>query len=134
MTGVNTPEEQVGEDILNITPRFIVGPAALEGTILQLVRSIADPADNKSSAVYNTAGYLQTVIEPLLDGNSSTAWYLFADPNRVDTVEVTFLQGQETPATYDWIDNETLSRNVMIVQTFEAKALDHRGVQKHAGA
>lgn len=134
MRGLNTPEGNESEDILNIMPRFIVGPSALETTILQLVRSIADPADNKSSAVHNPTTTLEPVFEPLLDANSTTAWYLFADPGEIDTVEVTFLQGQETPVTNEFVDERTMSRNYTIVQTFEAAPIDHRGMQKHAGA
>ena len=33
--------------------------------------------------------------EPRLDDNSATAWYLFADPAQIDTVEYCFLEGQE---------------------------------------
>lgn len=134
MRGANTADGNESDDILNLTPRYIVGPAALAQTLEQLVFSSADPAANYSSAVYNTARNLVPVIEPLLDVDSSTAWYLFADPNRIDTVEVTFLQGQEQPQTHDWVDPETLSRHMSVVQTFAAKAIDHRGVVKHAGA
>ena len=133
MRGLNDAEGNEGPDVLNLAPAFIVGPAALEGTILQLVMSPSDPAISNSTA-FNIAGNLTPVIEPLLDANSSTAWYLFASPGRVDTVEVTFLTGQETPVTVEWRDDETLSQNFSIIQTFAAKAIDHRGLQKHAGA
>jgi hypothetical protein len=134
MRGLNTPEGNESDDILNLSPAYIIGPSALETTILQLVRSIADPADNKSSAVYNPTRSLMPVIEPLLDANSTTAWYLFASPSRVDTVEVTFLQGQESPVTRDFVDEETLSKKYIVMQSFAAKAIDHRGVQRHDGA
>ena len=74
------------------------------------------------------------VIEPLLDANSTTAWYLFAEPTRIETVEVTFLQGQESPVTRSYVEPKNLAQNFIILQTFAAKALDHRGIQKHAGA
>lgn len=51
MRGLNTPEGNESDDILNIMPRYIIAPAALETTVLQLVRSQADPSDHKSSAV-----------------------------------------------------------------------------------
>ena len=134
MRGLNTPEGNESQDILNLTPKYFIVPATLETTAKVLVQSSAEPAATYNSGVYNPNGYLQLVVEPLLDASSTTAWYLFADPVRVDTVEVTFLQGQETPVTNDWIDQETLSRNFTIIQTFAAKAIDHRGMQKHAGA
>lgn len=120
------------ESILGVTPRFIVGPSALSTTIKQLVLSAYDPAN--ANMTYNTATELLPVIEPLLDANSTTAWYLFADSRVMDTVEVTFLQGQETPQTNNWMDPATLSQKYSILQSAAAKPIDYRGLQKHAGA
>lgn len=132
MRGVNTPEENESEDLLALMPRYIVGPSALRTTILQLVRSIADPSSS-NSGVANINNNLVPVIEPLLDANSTVAWYLFADKSQADSVEVTFLQGQETPQTREVMNEEKLSRDYYILQTFNAKALEHRGVQRHDG-
>ena len=114
-------------------PRYIVGPSALRTTILQTVLSIADPASTNQNT-YNPSNNLIPVIEPLLDAASTTAWYLFADSAQIDTVEVTFLQGYETPQVRDHIDPETMAQNFYVLQPVAAKALNHRGVQKHAGA
>jgi hypothetical protein len=133
MRGENTPEGEEGDDILDLMPRYIVGPSALKTTIEQLVLSAYDPAANKFQ-VYNTATQLIPVIEPRLDAASTTAWYLFADPSQIDTVEVTFLTGQESPVVREFMDERNLSQNFTILQTFGAKPLNHRGIQKHAGA
>jgi len=133
MRGENTPEGAESADILNLTPRYLVGPGALATTINQLVLSAYDPAAN-GFMVYNTATQLIPVIEPLLDVASTTAFYLFADTSQIDTVEVSFLQGQETPVTRQFMDERNLAQTVTILQTFAAKAMNHRGVQKHAGA
>ncbi len=134
MRGLNTPEGAESQDILNLTPKFLVCPATLEATCAVLVNSTANPTSGLNSGTWNPAKNLQLVVEPLLDVNSITAWYLFADPSRVDTVEVTFLRGQETPITNNWIDQETLSSCFTIIQTFAAKAIDWRSIIKHAGA
>jgi hypothetical protein len=47
---------------------------------------------------------------------------------------VTFLQGQETPRIRTVPDEHNLSITYYVLQTFGAKALNHRGIQKHAGA
>jgi hypothetical protein len=133
MRGENTPEGNESSDILALTPRYLVGPSALSTTIKQLILSAYDPAAS-SFMVYNTATQLIPVIEPLLDAASTTAFYCFADPSQIDTVEVTFLQGQETPVTRSFMDERKLSQSVTILQTFGAKPLNHRGIQKHAGA
>ena len=134
MRGENTPEGNESQGILNLSPAFIVGPSALETTILQLINSAYDPDSGKNTMVYNPSRTLVPVIEPLLDANSTTAWYLFANPTRIDTVEVTFLQGQETPVVRSVIDEHTLAMTYYVLQSVGAKPLNHRGIQKHAGA
>ncbi len=133
MRGLNTPEGNESQDILNLSPVFIVVPSALETLTEQLINSAADPAASGNSGVYNTTRYLQQITEPLLDADSATAWYLFAAPTRVDTAEVTFLQGQETPVVMPFVEERTMSQNFIVLQTFAAKAIEHRGVQKHNG-
>lgn len=133
MRGENTPEEAESPDILALMPKYIVGPVALRTTILQLVLSVYDVASTASLA-YNMASQLVPVIEPLLDVASTTAWYLFADPSQIDTVEISFLSGQRSPQTRQELDISTLSQRVYALQTFGGRPLNHRGIQKHAGA
>lgn len=134
MRGENTPEGAEGPDILNLSPAYIVGPPDLETTILQLINSAYDPDSGKNTMVFNPSRTLVPVIEPLLHDNSTTAWYLFAAPVRIDTVEVTFLQGQETPVVRSVMDEHTLAMTYYVLQSVGAKPLNHRGIQKHAGA
>ena len=133
MRGENTPEGNESQDVLNLVPRYIVGPGALATSINQLVLSAYDPAAN-SFMVYNTATQLIPVIEPLLDANSVASWYLFASPAQIDTIEVTFLQGQESPIVRPFMDERNLSQNFIVLQTFAAKAMNHRGIQQQVGA
>ena len=137
MRGENTVTngtQAESDDILALEPIFIVAPTALRTTVLQLVRSIADPAASGNSGIHNPTRNLQPVFEPLLDADSTTAWYLFAATRQIETVEVTFLQGQETPVTRSWSDPKTLSQSTAILQSFAPKALNHRGMQRHDGA
>lgn len=134
MRGLNTPEGAQSDDILNLSPKFLVGGAALEEVILKQTLSGADPASGGNSAVYNSSRVLTPVIEPLLDANSTTAYYVFADPATIDTVELSFMQGQETPYTHEWMDDRTMSQNFTILQTFNAKAIEWRSMIRHDGA
>lgn len=133
MRGENTPEGEQGPDILGLMPSYIVVPAALRATILTLLQSTADPY-GAQSGIANINRNLNLVVEPLLDANSTTAWYLFAEPRRIDTVEITFLQGQETPQVRSVLSEEKLSMTYYVLQSFGAKALNHRGMQRHTGA
>ena len=132
MRALNTPEATESAAILGLQPRYLAGPVALRTTILQLIKSAFDPVD--ANQKFNTATGLEPVIEPLLDAASTSAWYLFADPNAIDTVEVTFLQGQETPQMRQETSIENLSIAYYILQSVGAKALDYRGLQKHNNA
>lgn len=134
MRGENTPENAESDAVLALMPRYIIGPSALRTTILQLVRSTADPAATLSSAVFNPANTLDPVIEPLLDSDSTTRWYLAADPASIDGIEVTFLAGQERPIIRQVEDPLTMALHHTILQTFAAEALEWRGWQRHDGA
>jgi len=133
MRGENTPEGTESSDILNLMPSYLVVPASIETTAEVLINSIYDPGST-GSGTFNPTRSLKLVVEPLLDAASTTAWYLFAEPTRVETVEVTFLAGQETPQVREVRDEHTLASTYYILQSVAAKALDHRGMQKHDGA
>lgn len=127
--------------ILNIQPRFLIVPAAISHTALQFVNSIADPgaggnvAGNSNTLnIYGPQGMrnLQVIIEPQLDASSTSVWYLAADSSQIDTVELTFLQGEESPVLEsEWnIRNDTWIYKIR--QTFAAKAIDWRGLYRNA--
>lgn len=135
MTGVNTKGGNASPAILGIQPRYLVVPATIETTAQQVVRSVYDPAAAAGTGVYNPFyNTLELVVEPLLDGTSTAEWYLFSDTADIDTIEYTFLQGQETPVVSSWTDEETSALKYKIVQTFAAKAIDHRGCVKSTGS
>lgn len=84
--------------VLNLVPRYLLVPAALETTSDVLLRSVSSVDDNKNEGVVNPwRNSLVPVVESRLDSNSATAWYLAADSNQVDTVEVMFLDGVQVP-------------------------------------
>ena len=133
MRGENTPEGNESADILSLMPRYIVGPGNLKLTIQQLVTSAFDPVAS-TFQIFNPSTQLIPVIEPLLDISSTTAWYLFADPSQIDTCEIAFLKGQESPILRSEMNYRTLSQSSIILQTFGGAPMNHRGIQKHAGA
>jgi hypothetical protein len=120
--------------VLNIAPRFLILPAALETTADQLLNSISDQADNKNSGVVNPFyKKLEPVVESLLDAADPKSWYLEADPVSVDTVEVCFLGGQRTPylETRDGWTVDGIEYKVRI--EYGVKAIDHRGLYNNNG-
>ncbi|AMV30906.1 hypothetical protein VN12_19570 [Pirellula sp. SH-Sr6A] len=135
-TGLNTSA------ILNIEPRYLIVPVNYEATAMQLLGSFSDPVVGGSAAgnsntlnIYGPGGQrknLTLVAEPLLDAASSTNWYLAADPSQVDTVEITFLQGEESPVIDTEEDFDTDTYKYRIRQTMGAKAIDWRGLFRNS--
>lgn len=129
--------------ILNIQPAFLIVPAAIGATALQLIGSIADPSVGGSAAgnsntknIYGPNGDrpLKVIVEPLLDANSSTAWYLAANNSQVDTVEITFLEGEQSPVLENEWDFDKDVYKYKVRQTFGVAPIDYRGLYKHNGA
>lgn len=131
--GENTREGSTSPQILNLTPRYLVGPSALEVTINQLVNSAYDPSASINTQVFNPSRTLTPVIEPILDASSTTQWYLFADKSQIDTIEISFLAGHESPVVWSDMDTKTLTRWFAVRQGFGGKALHHQGVAANDG-
>jgi hypothetical protein len=131
--GLNT------DAILNLQPRYLIVPAALSGTALELVNSTSYVLANSNSGVQNIYGQggprqLQVVVEPQLDLGVTTQWFLAADPSQVDTVEVTFLQGEETPQLDQEYDFDRDVYKYKVRQTFGVAPIDWRGLFSNFGA
>jgi hypothetical protein len=139
--GLNKPDGTASDAIINVIPRFVIVPVAYSATLLKLIASVADPDVGGSAAgnsntmnIYGPSGMrpITPVIEPQLDANSATNWYGAADNAQVDTVELSFLSGEESPV----VENEYNMKNDTyynkIRQTFGTKAIDWRGLYRNA--
>jgi hypothetical protein len=123
-----------GGAVLNITPSFLLVPAALETTADVILRSAALPDDNKSAAVHNPwQNKLTPVVEARLDALSSTGWYLAASPSQIDTVEVIFLDGVQAPVIEETETMNVDGREYLVRIDVGVRALDHRGLAKNTG-
>lgn len=80
---------------LNIQPRYLVVPAALEDTARRLVSD--EFILNGTIATYNpNRGLAEVIVDPRLDGDATNplAWYLVSDQA---FIEVAYLNGVQTP-------------------------------------
>jgi len=119
---------------LNLIPRFIAVPTALETYALQFIFPINLASATPGSVVPEWVRGLVPVVEPRLDAASEIAWYLIADPAQIDTIEYCYLEGQqgvyiETKQGFE-IDGVEIKARM----DFGAAAIDYRGLQKSAGA
>jgi len=117
---------------LNLAPSFLIVPAALEQTAYNLTSANYVPSTKAEINEFRAGGRtaVTPVVEPVLDANSSTAWYLAAANSQVDTVEYCYLDGAEGPVIESEIGFETDGVSYKCRLDFAAKAVDYRGLLK----
>lgn len=123
---------------INVQPRFLIHGPTYEATVDELLVSTSYNAANNNEGVknlYGPDGPQKRRLIPVCDnaiGDTNTDWYLAADQTSgVDTVEYTFLQGEETPVTDQEEDFDTDTYKFKIRQTFGVKAIDWRGLWRN---
>ena len=121
---------------LNLTPAYLIVPAALEQTAYKLTSSNYVPATTSAVNEFRTGGRtaVEPVVEPVLDATSSTAWYGVASSSAVDTVEFCYLDGAEGPVIESKAGFEVDGVELKCRLDFAAKAIDNKGLHKSAGA
>ena len=131
ITAMRRQKGITGEATLNITPKYLVVPPELEMVAYQIVNSTA-AVDGVNSGVVNPyKGRFVVVADAEL--TNPDAWYLVADASQHDTIEVTYLNGVETPRleTRQGFDVDGIEYKVAF--DCGVSALDFRGVYKNAG-
>jgi hypothetical protein len=122
-------------DPLNIEPKYLIIPAALETTADQTINTMeglsADDGPGTRNPFYRK---LTVVPEPFLDTIDDDAWFVSADPAFFDTVEVAYLDSEETPFIEEKTGWEVDSWEFKIRFCYGVKALDWRGLYKNPGA
>lgn len=123
-------------DRINVSPKYLIVPSALETLAYQLTSNAYTPAKMADVNDFRVGGRtpLEVIVEPLLDDASTTAWYLAADSAVIDTVEFAYLEGADGPVTETREGFEVDGTEVKCRLDFAAKALDWRGLVKSAGA
>jgi phage major head subunit gpT-like protein len=84
-------QKNLDNRVVNITPKYLVVPAALETVAEQLLTQI-----HATKAADVNPIKLELVVDPRLDAASSLRWYLAGDQNR-GGLEVAHLAGSEGP-------------------------------------
>lgn len=149
VTTLNTAEAAMAKQTdpnhgkaLNISPRYLIVPVALKATAVELMSSEYVPdASPGSTSGKNTMtrnvwrDRLEIVCDPRLDGqtNGTAAWYLAADPNIFDTIEVAFVDGIAEPYLQEEAEWDTRGMEWVVGVDFGVAALDYRGLHKYKG-
>lgn len=124
------------EATLGIRPSYLVCPVGLEGTANTLMAAQYNPASTAGTLEPNVVqGLLSVVSDHRLDTDSATGWYVMANTTSWDTVDVAFLNGNQTPyqeRRQQDISNDSITYKVRIDAA--AAPMDWRGVYSNPGA
>ena len=120
--------------ILNLQPRYLIVPAALEQTADQLISPVNLAATAVTGVVPSWVQSLVKIVEGRLDAVATvgvTNWFMSVDPSQIDTVEYCYLEGQqgvyiETRQGFD-VDGVEIKARL----DFAAGAIDFRGLCKN---
>lgn len=129
---------------LNLEPRFLVVPPELHHDALVIIKSTTAPvgADgstiNANPAMPNIYQGSLIVVREALIGTVPThgpaAWYLFAGSADIDTILVSFLEGEREPFLDQADGFESDGRRYKVRHTITSKAIDFRGMVMNDGA
>ncbi len=128
---MRTQKKLDGKTPINLAPSFLMVPAALETTAQKFLASIMPSA---AGSVNPFANSMELLVEPRLDAASEAAWYGSADPNRIDTIEYCYLEGEEGAyfETRSGFDVDGIEAKVRL--DFGAGVIDYRGLYKSSGS
>lgn len=113
---------------MNLVPKFLVVSPDKETEAQQALTAVLAAQSDKVNIF---ASSLTPVVEARLTGNT---WYLFADPATIDTIEYSYLEGEEGLYTEQRIGFEVDGIEIKGRVDFAAKAIDFRGMYKNPGA
>jgi hypothetical protein len=130
-TKMGTQKE--GTAALNITPAHLIVPKALEGQARVLMAAEFDPSKTQR-APNEVAGMASVHADARLDAASATAFYLAADPNAHDTIEVAYLDGRREPELFEEEGFDVDGVKMKVRQVVGVGALGWRTLAKSAGA
>lgn len=126
-------KQKLGDAYLNITPAYLLVPVEKEGLAIQTIQSEFEVgASSKANTAPNYVRNIAEVIaDPRLSGN---AWYMAANPNMFDTIEVQYLDGIQTPTLEQQAGWGIDGVEFKVRMDAGVKALDWRGLAKNVGA
>lgn len=122
------------EEFIDVAPKFLVIPPALEATALRLMSTI-NPTTTDDINLYS--GRFRIISEPRLSaaaGGSDTAWYLFPYKDDIDTIDLVNLRGFEGIQVEEIEAENILGVTWRAFYDVGAAPIEWRGVYKNAGA
>lgn len=123
-----------GQVTLNISPAYVLTSSADETSIEALLASLADPSGNNSGVANVFRNSLQMIVDAELDVDSGTQPYFFAaDPRLAETIEVSYLNGVETPMVEMQPAFDSLGFKYRVYGDRGVTLIGYRGLVKNPG-
>ena len=123
---------------LNIEMAYLIVPRTLKGAALQVAASefeVGATSSTKNNTVPNIVrGAFEVVADARLDATSTAVHYAAANPNIHDTIEVAYLDGNESPTLEQQGGWTVDGVEFKVRMDAGVKALDHRGLARTSGA
>ncbi len=125
-----------GKETLNISPQFLLVPAGLETTAMKFLNSTALPGQENSGVSNIWRNSFDLVVDAELDPTTAGAlpYYMAANPADIDTIEVTYLNGDDMPKLESRLGFDFLGIEYRIYIDYGVTVLDYRGLGMNAGA
>lgn len=90
--------QKQGQSVLNIAMQYLIVPRALKGTANVVRASEYEVGAAKNNTVPNSVrDTFEVISDARLDAASATAWYGAGNPSVHDTIEVSYLDGNQAP-------------------------------------
>jgi hypothetical protein len=121
-------------DPLELTPSVLLVPEELSAVAEQLIGSTVDPSKQNATPNLAFVNRLTVASSARLSNDSAAIWYLMADYNSIDTVEMAFLEGEEGPVVEEEDNFDDDTRRVKVRHHIAAKAIDWRGLVRSSGS
>lgn len=115
-------------EYINLMPRFILTGNAYRIPAQKMVTAVTP---NATSGVNVFQNALEVISEARITGNK---WFVIADPATIDTIEYSYLEGEEGVFTEQRIGFEVDGIEIKGRLDFAAKAIDWRGMVYNPGA
>jgi len=133
MTAMALQTDPAG-NTLNLQPAHLICPVALRFTAEAIANNQYDPAGTAGTLTTNTVqGRFNVIADPRLDADDAAQWYMASSSSVSDTVEIAFLDGNQTPflESQDGWKQDGIEYKVRIDAA--AGALDFRGLYQNDG-
>lgn len=117
-----------GKTLISAVPRYLVCSPDAETGAEALLASIF-PATREGVNVWTDA--FDLLVEPRLEGD---AWYLFADPRRVPSLQHAYLSSNQGPTVQRQEAWDTLGVSFRVFMDFGCGWLDWKGAYQNPGA